>query len=74
MGGTMHFGRTAQARVREKIWRAMSCGRAVAAAGLTAGVLLTGLSVPAEAASVHKAPLRTAVRSLLVSAELNAGF
>lgn len=74
MGGTMHFGRTAQARVREKIWQAMSGGRAVAAAGITAGVLLTGLSVPAEAATVYKAPLRTAVRSLVVSAELNAGY
>lgn len=70
----MYFSRTAQARVHEKIWRAMSGGRAVAAAGITAGLLLTGLSVPAEAATVYKAPLRTAVRSLVVSAELNAGY
>lgn len=39
-----------------------------------AGLLLTGLAVPAEAATVYSAPLRTAVRSLPVAAEVNTGY
>ncbi|GIU54713.1 hypothetical protein NicSoilC12_04620 [Arthrobacter sp. NicSoilC12] len=45
-------------------------GVAVAAAGL----LLGGVAVPAEAATVYTAPLRTAVRGLPVAAEINAGY
>lgn len=48
--------------------------RAVGAAVVVAGLLLTGLAVPAEAATVYKAPLRTAVRELPVAAEVNAGY
>ncbi len=49
-------------------------GRTAAASGIVAGLLMTGLSVPAEAATVYKAPLRTAVRALTVQAENNAGY
>jgi hypothetical protein len=41
---------------------------------VAASLMLTGLAVPAEAASVYQAPLRTAVRTLVVAAEVNAGY
>lgn len=48
--------------------------RAVGASGAVAGLLLTGLAVPAEAATVYQASLRTAVRGLVVSTEVNTGY
>ncbi|WP_156945217.1 HNH endonuclease family protein [Arthrobacter sp. I3] len=48
--------------------------RALSASVVVAGLLLTGLAVPAEAATVYKAPLRTAVRGLVVAAEVNTGY
>ena len=41
----------------------VSLARAAGVTGVVAGLLLTGLAVPAEAATVYKAPLRTAVRA-----------
>ncbi|HEX9227466.1 MAG TPA: hypothetical protein VF885_12560, partial [Arthrobacter sp.] len=49
----------------------VNLARTAGVTGVVAGLLLTGLSVPAEAATVYKAPLRTAVRALAVSAEVN---
>lgn len=49
-------------------------GRTLAASAVVAGIVLTGLTVPAEAATVYQAPLRTAVRALPVAAESNAGY
>ena len=46
----------------------------VIAAVFTAALLLAGLAVPAEAATVYKASLRTATRSLPVAAEKNTGY
>src|SRR3712207_4877972 len=55
--------------------RLVALGRAFAASGLAPGLLVSGLAaVPAEAATVYKAPLRTAVRALAVSAEVNSGY
>ena len=48
--------------------------RSLSTAAVTAGLLLTGLAVPAEAATYYSAPLRTAARALTVSAENNAGY
>jgi hypothetical protein len=52
----------------------VNLARTAGVTGVVAGLLLTGLSVPAEAATVYKAPLRTAVRALAVSAEVNTGY
>ena len=49
-------------------------GRSLAASAVAAGLLLTGVAVPAEAATYYSAPLRTAARSLAVAAENNAGY
>ncbi|SFU10738.1 HNH endonuclease family protein [Arthrobacter sp. ov118] len=54
--------------------RLLTLRRAVGASVVAAGLLVTGLAVPAEAASVYTAPLRTAVRGLIVAAEVNAGY
>ena len=54
--------------------RLLTLRRAAGASVVAAGLLLTGLAVPAEAATVYKAPLRTAVRGLIVAAEVNAGY
>ncbi|GEO92256.1 MULTISPECIES: HNH endonuclease family protein [Kocuria] len=48
--------------------------RAAAASAVVAGLVLLGGAVPAEAASTYSAPLRTAVKSLPVAAENNAGY
>lgn len=48
-------------------------GKALAAM-IGAILLLSGLSVPAEAATTYKASLRNAVRSLPVATERNAGY
>lgn len=68
-------------RVRGRAWpppnmvkRALRAGRGAGIAGIVMGLLLTGLAVPAEAATVYKAPLRTAVRALPVAAEVNTGY
>lgn len=57
-----------------KSGRLLALRRAVGVSVVVAGLLLTGLAVPAEAATVYKAPLRTAVRALVVAAEVNAGY
>ena len=54
--------------------RVLRAGRGAGAAGIVMGLLLTGLAVPAEAATVYKAPLRTAVRALSVAPEVNTGY
>jgi hypothetical protein len=54
--------------------RCINLIRALGASGAVAGLLLTGLAVPAEAATVYQAPLRTAARSLVVSTEVNSGY
>lgn len=54
--------------------RLLPLRRATGASIVAAGLLLTGLAVPAEAATIYKAPLRTAVRGLIVAAEVNAGY
>src|SRR3954469_12833507 len=54
--------------------RLLTLGRAAGASVVAAGLLLTGLAVPAEAATVYQSPLRTAVRGLVVAAEVNAGY
>ena len=54
--------------------RVSSYATAAAATGAVAGLLLTGLAVPAEAATTYKAPLRTAVKSLPVATESNTGY
>lgn len=41
---------------------------------MTAGLLLSMLPAPAQAASVYQASLRTAARSLKVASEANAGY
>ncbi len=68
-------------RVRGRAWpppnmvkRVLRAGRGAGIAGIVMGLLLTGLAVPAEAATVYKAPLRTAVRALPVAAEVNTGY
>ena len=43
-------------------------------AALSLGLLLTGISVPAEAATTYTTSLRAAVRALPVAAENNAGY
>jgi hypothetical protein len=48
--------------------------RATAASVVVAGLLLAGGVMPAEAAGTYSAPLRTAVKSLPVAAENNAGY
>jgi hypothetical protein len=48
--------------------------KSLSAAAVAAGLLLTGLAVPAEAATYYSAPLRTAARALTVAAENNAGY
>jgi hypothetical protein len=48
--------------------------RSLSATAVAAGLLLTGLAVPAEAATYYSAPLRTAARSLTVAAENNSGY
>ena len=48
--------------------------RAAAASTVVAGLLLTGGVAPAQAATTYSAPLRTAVKSLPVAAENNAGY
>src|ERR671926_336469 len=48
--------------------------KALSATAMAAGLLLTGLTVPAEAATYYSAPLRTAARALTVAAENNAGY
>ncbi|MEX5271147.1 HNH endonuclease family protein [Kocuria sabuli] len=48
--------------------------RTTAAAAVVAGLLLTGGMAPTEAATTYSAPLRSAVRSLPVAAENNAGY
>lgn len=48
--------------------------RAAAASVVVAGLVLVGGAVPAEAATTYSAPLRTAVKSLPVAAENNAGY
>jgi hypothetical protein len=48
--------------------------RSLSATAVAAGLLLTGLAVPADAATSYSAPLRTAARSLAVAAENNAGY
>ena len=52
----------------------VNLARTAGVTGVAAGLLLTGVAVPAEAATVYKAPLRTAVRGLVVAAEVNAGY
>lgn len=65
----------AQARPRPKLLpRGLRAGRRAGVTGIVLGLLLTGLAVPAEAATVYKAPLRTAVRALLVAPEVNTGY
>jgi len=48
--------------------------KSLSAGAVAAGLLLTGLAVPAEAATYYSAPLRTAARALPVAAENNAGY
>lgn len=48
--------------------------RAIGVSVVAAGLLLTGLAVPAEATTVYKASLRTAVHGLIVAAVVNAGY
>jgi len=57
-----------------KARRALRAGRGAGVAAIVMGLLLTGLAVPAEAATVYRAPLRTAVRALLVAPEVNSGY
>ena len=57
------------ASVRSGLWV-----RSLSATAVAAGLLLTGLAVPAEAATYYSAPLRTAARALTVAAENNAGY
>jgi hypothetical protein len=54
--------------------KGINLGRVVGASGVVAGLLLTGLAVPAEAATVYKTSLRTAARSLVVTPEVNTGY
>jgi len=54
--------------------RPAALGRTLAASAVAGGLLLTGLAVPAEAATYYPAPLRTAARALPVAAENNAGY
>lgn len=68
-------------RARGRAWptpnmvkRVLRAGRGAGVASVVAGLLLTGLAVPAEAATVYKAPLRTAVRALIVAPEVNTGY
>ncbi|GAB4099937.1 HNH endonuclease family protein [Sinomonas halotolerans] len=46
----------------------------ISGAAVAVVLLLSGTAVPAEAASVYKASLRTAARSLPVAAEVNWGY
>ena len=77
-GGIMPSGRFKHVRIRAtslvSLLSRAALGRSLAASGLAAGLLLTGLAVPAEAATYYSATLRTAARSLPVAAENNAGY
>ena len=67
-----HVGATALSVLKSR--QLIKLRRAVGVAVVAAGLLLSGLAVPAEAATVYTAPLRTAVRGLTVAAEVNAGY
>ncbi|MDP9694446.1 UNVERIFIED_ORG: hypothetical protein J2X79_002005 [Arthrobacter globiformis] len=64
----------AQTTRRLKSTRAMTLTKTLSAFGVAAALLLTGFVAPAQAATVYKAPLRTAVRALSVLPENNAGY
>jgi hypothetical protein len=57
-----------------KTTRAMTLAKTFSAFGVAAALLLTGFVAPAQAATVYKAPLRTAVRALTVTPEVNTGY
>jgi hypothetical protein len=57
-----------------KTTRAMTLAKTISTFGAAAALLLTGFVAPAHAATVYKAPLRTAVSALVVTPEVNAGY